>query len=157
MAGQDSRNKEAKSAKKKKKWHQDQAFWLMTWSGKHISSLFQSDRNNVSWTNCMSTDRWIKIWHIYIMVYYLSTEEPVRLQTMGLQRVGHDWRTNATTTNNKGWDNAICSCMDGPRDYHTKWKKWKRKRQIYHDSTYMWSLNYDRSIHIYEKETDPQI
>ena len=21
----------------------------------------------------------------------------------------------------KGWNNAICSKMDGPRDYHTKW------------------------------------
>ena len=23
----------------------------------------------------------------------------------------------------KEWDNAICSNMDGPRDYHTKWSK----------------------------------
>ena len=23
----------------------------------------------------------------------------------------------------KDWNNAICSNMDGPRDYHTKWSK----------------------------------
>ena len=23
----------------------------------------------------------------------------------------------------KEWNNAICSNMDGPRDYHTKWSK----------------------------------
>lgn len=32
----------------------------------------------------------------------------------------------------------------------------KKKANISHDSTYMWNLNYDRSIHIYEKETDSQ-
>ena len=26
--------------------------------------------------------------------------------------------------------NAICSNMDGPRDYHTKWSKSDRERQI---------------------------
>ena len=26
-------------------------------------------------------------------------------------------------SNKKEWNNAICSNMDGPRDYHTKWSK----------------------------------
>ena len=30
----------------------------------------------------------------------------------------------------KEWNNAICSNMDGPRDYHTKWSKSERERQI---------------------------
>ena len=30
----------------------------------------------------------------------------------------------------KEWNNAICSNMDGPRDYHTKWNKSDRERQI---------------------------
>ena len=38
----------------------------------------------------------------------------------------------------KEW-NVICSNMDGPRDYHTKWSKSDRERQIY-DITYMWTL-----------------
>ena len=29
------------------------------------------------------------------------------------------------------WNNAICSNMDEPRDYHTGWSKSDRERQIY--------------------------
>ena len=28
----------------------------------------------------------------------------------------------------KEWNNAICSDMDGPRDYYTKWSKPDRER-----------------------------
>ena len=30
----------------------------------------------------------------------------------------------------KEWNNAICSNMDGTRDYHPKWSKSERERQI---------------------------
>ena len=40
----------------------------------------------------------------------------------------------------KEWNNAICSNMDGPRDYHTKWSKSDGERQISYDTTYMWNL-----------------
>ena len=36
------------------------------------------------------------------------------------------------STLNKEQNNATCSNMDGPRDYHTKWSKSDRERQIYH-------------------------
>ena len=39
----------------------------------------------------------------------------------------------------KEWSNAICSNMDGPRDYHTKWNKSDRERQILYDITFMWN------------------
>ena len=43
-----------------------------------------------------STDEEVKkMWHIYTMEYYLAIK--------------------------KEWNNAICSNMDGPRDYDTKW------------------------------------
>ena len=45
--------------------------------------------------------------------------------------------------------------MDGPRDYHTKWSKSDRERQIY-DITYMWNLKYDTNELIYQTETDSQ-
>ena len=33
----------------------------------------------------------------------------------------------------KAWNNAICSYVDRPRDYHTKWSKSHKGRQIlYH-------------------------
>ena len=38
------------------------------------------------------------------------------------------------------WNNAICSHMDEPRDYRTKWSKPDRERQISYDMTYMWNL-----------------
>ena len=41
--------------------------------------------------------------------------------------------------------NVICSCMDEPRDYHTKLSKSERERQISYDITHMWNLKYDRS------------
>ena len=40
----------------------------------------------------------------------------------------------------KEWNNTICSNMDGPRDYSTKWSKSDRERQTSYDITYMWNL-----------------
>ena len=56
----------------------------------------------------------------------------------------------------KEWNNIICSNMDEPRDYHTKWNKSKRERQIPYDITYMWNLKYDTNELIYKIETDSQ-
>ena len=56
----------------------------------------------------------------------------------------------------KAWNNAICSNMDGPRDYHTKWSKPEREGYIPYDITYMWNLKYDSNELIYETETDLQ-
>ena len=44
----------------------------------------------------------------------------------------------------KRMKNAICSNMDGPRDYHTKRNKSERERQIPYDIIYMWNLKYDK-------------
>ena len=54
----------------------------------------------------------------------------------------------------KEWNNAICSYMDGLRDYHTKWNKSERERQIPYNITYMWNLKYDTNELIYKTETD---
>ena len=53
----------------------------------------------------------------------------------------------------KEWNNAICSNMGGPRDYHTKWSKSERERQIPYNITYMWNLKYDTNKLIYETKT----
>ena len=52
------------------------------------------------------------------------------------------------------WNNAICSNTDGTRDYHTKWSKSERERQIPYDITYMWNLKYDTNEPTYETETE---
>ena len=51
------------------------------------------------------------------------TEEPSGLQSMGLQRVGHDWATSLHF-----------------RDCHTDWSKSNRERQISYDIAYAWNI-----------------
>ena len=68
------------------------------------------------------------MWYIYTMEYYSAIK--------------------------KEWNNAICSNMDATRDYHTKWSKSERERQIPYDISYMWNLKYDTNEPIYETETD---
>ena len=61
---------------------------------------------------------------------------------------------NGILLSHKEWNNAMCSNMDRPRDYHTKWSKSDRERQIPYDITYMWNLKYDTNELMYETETD---
>ena len=49
--------------------------------------------------------------------------------------------------------NAICSNMDGPKDYHTKQSKSERKRQIPYNITFMCNLKYDTSQNTYITKT----
>ena len=56
----------------------------------------------------------------------------------------------------KEWNNAICSNVDGPIDYHSKCSKSDRERKIPYDSTYMWNLKYDTNELIYKTERDSQ-
>ena len=56
----------------------------------------------------------------------------------------------------KEWNNAICNNMNGIIDYHTKWNKSERERQIPYDITYIWNLKRGTNEPIYEKETDSQ-
>ena len=45
-------------------------------------------------------------------------------------------RCGILLSHKKEWNNAICSNMDGPRDYHTKWNKSERKTNII--QYYLW-------------------
>ena len=53
------------------------------------------------------------------------TEEPGRLQSMGSQRVGHDWATSLslfTFMHREGNGNPLqCSCLENPRDGRAWW------------------------------------
>ena len=50
---------------------------------------------------------------------------------------------------------AICSNMDGPRGYHTKWSK--TEGEILHDIPYKWNLKKnDTNEFTYKTETDSQ-
>ena len=75
-----------------------------------------------------STEEWIKkMWYIYTMQYYSAIK-------------------------NK-WNNAIFS--NGPGEYHTKWSKLHRERQIAYDITYMQNLKKMIQIHLFieQKQT----
>ena len=69
--------------------------------------------------------------------------EPGGLPSMGSHRVGHDWSDLAVAVAaiKKEPNNAICSNMNATRNYHTKWSKSERERQIPSDITYMWNRN----------------
>ena len=49
--------------------------------------------------------------------------------------------------------------MDGLRQYHTKWSKLDRERQIEYDITYMWNLKTENDTNelIYKIETDNEL
>ena len=57
----------------------------------------------------------------------------------------------------KEWNNTVCSYLDGPRDYHTKWSKSDWERQISYDIAYMWNLKKkDTNELIYKTEIGTQ-
>ena len=56
----------------------------------------------------------------------------------------------------KEW-NDICSNMDEPRHYHTKWNKPDREMQISYDIGYIWTLKNNTREYVCKIETDSQI
>ena len=81
---------------------------------------------------CPSTEEWIKkMWYIYIQ-----------------WNITQPWR--------KG-NNGICSNMDGPRDYHTKWSKSDKGRKISYHLHVESNFKNDTNELIYKTETDLQI
>ena len=89
-----------------------------------------------------STDWWVKMWYIYTMEYYSLIKKWNNASAVFLSR--------------KKEQNAVCRSMDASRDYHAKWSKSERERQIPHDITFMWNLKYGINEPIYKTETDSQ-
>ena len=52
----------------------------------------------------------------------------------------------------KEWTNASYSNLNATRDYHTKWSKSDKERQIPYDITYVWNLKYGTNEPIYETQ-----
>ena len=67
----------------------------------------------------------------------LWTEEPGRLQSMGLQRVRHNWATSLslfTSCIGEGNGNPLqCSCLENPRDGGTWWAAVSGSHRVRHD------------------------
>ena len=58
-----------------------------------------------------------------------------------------------TSAVKKEQNSAICSNMDGPRDYHIRWSKSDRERQVSYGITYMWNLKNNTNESVYKTET----
>ena len=56
----------------------------------------------------------------------------------------------------KYWNSSISSNLDGSREYYALWNKSDRKRQMLHDTTYMWNLKIKTNVYT-KTETDLQI
>ena len=58
-------------------------------------------------------------------------EEPGRLQSMGSQRVGHDWATSLSLlcTGEGNGNRLQCSCLENPRDWGAWWAAISRVAQ----------------------------
>ena len=54
----------------------------------------------------------------------------------------------------KEWNNAICSNMCTPRDYHTKWSKSDRERQISYGIAYMWNLKKMIQMNLFTRQKE---
>ena len=63
---------------------------------------------------------------------------------------------NGVLSYKKEWNNAICSHMDGPGDYYTKWSKSERERQISYIAYMQNLIKNDTNELIYKTETDSQ-
>ena len=68
----------------------------------HSSTILNSQDMEI--TKCPLTEEQIKMWYKYTVEYYSAIK--------------------------KEWNNAICSNMNATRDYHSKWNKSERERQI---------------------------
>ena len=56
----------------------------------------------------------------------------------------------------KEWNIAICSNTDGPRDFHSKWSKADRERQILYGIKYICDLKNNANKSIYKTETESE-
>ena len=74
------------------------------------------------------------MWYIYTYIYIMEYYSAIK----------------------KEWNNAICSNIDGPGDYHTKWSKSDRERQIMYVITYLWNLK-NKTDEFSKTETDSQV
>ena len=92
---------------------------LLTYQGKAWWNLFKCTIYNYQMEKAMaphsSTLAWTMPW----------MEEPGRLQSMGSQRIGHDWATSLSLSLScigEGNGNPLqCSCLESPRDGGAWW------------------------------------
>ena len=112
-------------------------FILICWTMKSspIISLKTSKSSNSSDKRFLSHKNWdlgwpfLQAWLLGFMATHSSTpawkipwtEEPGGLQSMGLQRVRHDWVTSLSHIGEGNGNPLQCSCLENPRDGEAWW------------------------------------
>ena len=72
---------------------------------------------------------------------------------MNKEGVVHTYYSGIFLSHLKEWNNAIWSNMEAPGDYHTKWSKSDRERQISYDIAYMQNLKKMIQMNLFTKQT----
>ena len=68
------------------------AFWLRSQTVKHLLKMWETRARSLGWEDSLEKEMAI---HSSTIAWKIPwTEEPGRLQSMGSQRVGHDWATS---------------------------------------------------------------
>ena len=94
--------------------------------------------------------------HVYIHTLYIYIYIHVYIHNICIHFVHIYIYNGMFLTHKKEWNNAIYSDIDRPRDYHTRWSKSDRERQIQYDTAYIWTLKkIDMNELIYKTEIDP--
>ena len=75
----------------------------------------------------------------------------------GLDKEDVVWPYHGILLSDKNeWNNVVCNYRDGPRDFHTKWSKSERERQISYDNyLYVESKKIVKKELIYEASNSP--
>ena len=81
------------------------------------------------------------------------TEEPGRLQSMRLLRVGHDWAISLSCIGEGNGNPLQCSCLENPRDGGAWWasiygvaQSWTRLKQLSSSSICCTHLDFSSSV-----------
>ena len=72
------------------------------------------------------------------------------------KKMWHIYTQGILLSHKKEWNNSICSNIDGPRDYYTRWSKPDMGRQMSYNIAYMWNLkkkNTKELIHKTERDS----
>ena len=83
--------------------------------------------------------------------YYVPSPEDIRINKTGLifQQLNPE-KTNTSKTQMF----TICRNMDGSRNYHTKWSRLDRERQISYDHLYVESRKWNKWLYSQNRLTD---
>ena len=66
----------------------------------------------------------------------------------------HIYTQGILLSHKKEWNNSICSNIDGPRDYHTRWSKPGMGRQMSYNIAYMWNLKKKIQKNLFTKQKE---